>query len=61
MTKQKPPAIIPDAIAAQPKPVLTFEEVNAIADIVATAPCPNGIPQAQARANLIAKFVASTR
>lgn len=54
-------AAVSEAIAAQPKVVLTAEEINAIADIVATAPCPGGIPQAQARSNLIQKFIASVK
>ena len=60
----KIPAIagaVSEAIAAVGKPVLTAEEVDAICQIVAGAPCPGGIPQAQARSQLLQKFVASVK
>lgn len=60
--KQTPVAeAVMEAIAAPAKVVLTAEEVAAIADIVATSPCPGGIPQAQLRSQLIQKFIASVQ
>lgn len=56
---------IPEAIAARPKSnlaassKLSAQDIQAISDIVATAPCPGGIPQAQARSALLQRFIAS--
>lgn len=48
----------PEAIAPQ-VPKLSAQDVETITAIVANAPCPGGIPQADARRALISRFLAA--
>lgn len=54
--KQPKDAALPPEVS---KPKLSAEEIEAIVGIVFNAPCPGGVPQADARKALIQKFIAS--